>query len=71
MADREKKYGIRGSLPENDPMRKAHLLGDDWEWQRWYASEEERDAEFEAMQQKHPYYRIGDYASQKLSKIER
>lgn len=67
----EKKFGIKGVLPESDPMRNAHLLGDDWQWYRWYATETERDQEFDTMLRKHPYYRTGDYPSQILSKISR
>ena len=26
-----KNYGIKLTLPEGDPMRNAHLLGEDWE----------------------------------------
>jgi hypothetical protein len=67
----QKKYGIRGTLPEGDPMRSAHLLGADWEWSRWYASEAERDRVFQEMLKKHPHYRIGDHPTQVLSKVER
>jgi hypothetical protein len=67
----EKKFGIKGSLPESDPMRSSHLLGSDWEWYRWYETETERDQVFQDMISKHPYYRIGDYPSQILNKIER
>jgi hypothetical protein len=67
----EKKYGIRGCLPESDPMRSSHLVGEDWEWHRWYTTAAERDEEFQDMLRKHPYYRIGDYPSQILNKVER
>ena len=66
-----KRYGIRGRLPAGDPMRAAHLLGEDWEWTRWYESEAERDAAFADMHEQFRYYRRGDQASQVLSKIER
>ena len=66
-----KKYGIRGVLPPNDPMRGEHLLGPDWQWVRWYDSEQERDAALRQLQARHPHYRIGDQASQILHKTER
>jgi len=66
-----KRYGIRGRLPPGDPMRAAHLLGEDWEWTRWYESEAERDAAFADMHEQFRYYRRGDQPSQVLSKIER
>lgn len=65
------KYGIKLTLPEGDPLRQAHLLGQDWESFRWYASAEERDAALGAMQQRVPYYRVGDTPSMVMSKIDR
>ena len=38
-----KNFGIRITLPEDDPMRAEHLLGPDWEGFRWYDTAEERD----------------------------
>lgn len=66
-----KRYGIRGRLPPGDPMRAAHLLGEGWEWTRWYESEAERDAAFADMHEQFSYYRRGDQPSQVLSKTER
>ena len=66
-----KRYGIRGRLPPGDPMRAAHLLGEDWEWTRWYESEVARDAAFADMIEQFSYYRRGDQPSQILSKTER
>jgi hypothetical protein len=66
-----KEYGIRGRLPPGDPMGAAHLLGEDWEWTRWYASEAERDGALAEMLEQFQYYRRGDRPSQTLSKIER
>ena len=65
-----KKFGIRGTLPPNDPMRSEHLLGDNWEWFRWYDNQPERDTALQQMREKHPYYRIGDHVSQILTKVE-
>ena len=67
----KKKYGIRITLPEGDPMRAPHLLGPDWESFRWFATREERDRAFEEMQEHLEYYRNGDEPSQVLEKVER
>jgi hypothetical protein len=66
-----KNYGIRITLPEDDPMRAPHLLGPDWEAFRWYETAAERDAAFEDMQRQLPIYRRGDVISQVLEKVER
>lgn len=65
-----KKYGIRGRLPPGDPMRAAHLLGEQWEWTHWYGSETERDAAYTEMNGQFTYYRRGDRPSLSLAKIE-
>lgn len=65
-----KRYGIRGSLPPGDPMRAPHLLGEDWCWEKWYETPQERDAAYQALQEEFVYYRRGDRASQVLEKIE-
>ncbi len=64
------KYGIRASLPEGDPMRGEHLLGPDWGWEKWFASESERDAALAKMQSQFTYYRAGDIPTQVLKKVE-
>ncbi len=66
-----RQFGIRVSLPENDPLAAAHLLGDDWAGERWYTTSEERDRAFNSMQTQPPYYRQGDAPSIVLEKIER
>jgi hypothetical protein len=66
-----KQFGIRGRLPPGDPMRAAHLLGEDWGWTRWYPSEAERDAAYTQMNAQFTYYRRGDRPSLLLSKIDR
>lgn len=65
-----KRYGISGHLPPGDPMCAPHLLGDQWEWIRWYASETERDAALREMTRPFAYYRRGDRPSQLLTAIE-
>ena len=51
-------------------MRQPHLLGDDWESYRWYATERERDRVLADMRAKHVHYREGDYPSVVLTKVE-
>lgn len=67
----QKRYGIRMTLPPGDPMRAAHLLGDDWEAYRWFVTASARDQALNELQAKHPYYRVGDYPSLVLSPVER
>lgn len=64
------RYGIRITLPSDDTMRAAHLLGDDWESHRWFDTADERDHIFERMQRQPGYYRKGDSPTQLLSKVE-
>jgi hypothetical protein len=66
-----KSFGIRVTMPPTDPMRKSHLLGEDWEAFRWFETEAERDTAFDNMDRDIVYYRDGDNPSQILSKIER
>lgn len=66
---RERRYGIRVTMPPGDPFRR--LLGEDWEKFHWYATESERDREFERMAWRHGYYRKKDNPSQVLEKVER
>ena len=68
-AGSDRRFGIRVSLPPGDTMRK--VLGDDWERTHWYVSEAERDAAFEAMAERHGYYRKTDNPTQVLEKISR
>ena len=65
-----KKYGIRITLPKGDPMALPHLLGENWESFRWYDTEQQRDRAWEEMNQRIPYYRMGDVPSRVLSKVE-
>lgn len=65
-----KRYGIRITLPEGDPLRAPHLLGEDWEQFRWYDSAEARDRAYEDMLRQLPWYRQGDVISQVLGKVE-
>ena len=68
-AGRDRRYGIRVTLPPNDTLR--NVLGDDWERLHWYPSEDERDAAFDNMAVRHGYYRMTDSPTQVLEKIVR
>ncbi len=65
---RERVFGVRMHLPENDPMRA--VLGDDWETVRWFASRSERDAAFDDMRRQHEYSRSGDQPTMLYEKID-
>ena len=69
IAGRERRFGIRVTLPANDTLR--NVVGDDWERFHWYATEAERDAAFEQMAIRHGYYRNTDSPTQVLEKIDR
>ena len=68
-AGRERKFGIRVSLPATDTMRR--ILGNDWESLHWFATEAERDSAFEQMATRHGYYRKTDTPTQVLEKTSR
>ncbi len=65
-----KRFGIRVTLPADDPMRAPHLLGD-WKSERWYATQEERDRAYDDATKQLGYYRRGDVVSQIVEKIDR
>lgn len=65
------EYGIRITLPPDDPMRARHLLGEDWEVYRWFSSREARDRAYEEMLRQPGYYRVGDRPSLVIERIER
>ena len=52
-------------------MRLPHLVGEDWESNHWYDTEQERDDALAAMSRQLPYYREGDNVAQVFTKIER
>ncbi len=69
--DTDLRFGIRVSMPADDPMAMPHLLGDNWQSERWYASEDDRDRAMAKMEKQPPYYRKGDTPSVILEKISR
>lgn len=68
-AGRERRYGIRVTLPATDTLR--NVLGDDWERIHWFPTEEERDSAYERMATRHGYYRNTDTPTQVLEKVSR
>lgn len=69
IANAERRYGIRVTLPADDTMRK--VLGSDYERLHWYSSESERDIAYDNMATRHGYYRDTDSPTQVLEKIMR
>ncbi|MGA7964682.1 MAG: hypothetical protein WCB49_02055 [Gammaproteobacteria bacterium] len=67
----KKKYGVKITLPADDPMRAPHLLGPDWSSERWFETVSERDAWVAEQRHEHTYSRRGDIVSQLYEKIER
>ena len=65
-----KRFGIRITLKEGNPMALPHLLGEDWESTHWYESEDERDRALADMSRQLPNYRKGDIAAQVFTKIQ-
>ncbi len=65
-----KRYGIRAKMDPSDPMAAPHLLGPDFQVDRWYASREERDSALVELQSGRPYYRSGDAPSILYEPIE-
>jgi hypothetical protein len=64
-----KAWGIRLSLPDNDPM--LVLLGNDWHEYQWFASEAAREAKLAQLQRQFVYYRKGDQPSFVLERVNR
>lgn len=66
-----KRHGIEMTLPPGDPMRAAHLLGDDWKAFRWYDTEAEREAAWDSLHREGIYYRRGEVQSLSLKRVDR
>jgi hypothetical protein len=62
-------FGVRVSLPVDDPMRK--LLGPQWHRLHWYATPGERDAAITEMSRRHEYSRASDLPSLVFEKVEK
>lgn len=64
-----KAWGIRLSLPEQDPMRP--LLGEDWHEYQWFATEEAREDKLAQLLGQFVYYRKGDLPSFVVERVNR
>jgi hypothetical protein len=64
-----KTWGLRLSLPENDPMRP--LLGEDWHEFQWFATEQAREAKLGQLRRQFVYYREGDQPSFVVERVNR
>lgn len=64
-----KVWGIRLSLPAEDPMRP--ILGPDWHEYQWFASEAAREAKIEALRRQFVYYREGDRPAFVIERVNR
>jgi hypothetical protein len=67
--ERLQPFGVRVSLPVDDPMRK--LLGPQWHRLHWYATPSERDAAITQMSRRHEYSRATDVPSLVFEKVEK
>jgi hypothetical protein len=67
--ERLQPFGVRVSLPVDDPMRK--LLGPQWHRLHWYATPAERDAAIVQMSRRHEYSRATDVPSLVFEKVEK
>jgi hypothetical protein len=67
----KRRFGIRCTLPADDPMSAPHLLGPDWVAERWYDTEQERDEALAGFSDEHLYSRRGDKPSVIYTKITR
>ena len=67
--DREKRFGLRLSLPGEDTLRS--VLGDGWAKERWFTTELERDRAINELRKQHLYYRLGDRPTLEIEKINR
>lgn len=68
-ADKEARFGLRLRLPAGDTF--GGILGEDWQKERWFATERARDDAIEALRRQHPYYRLGDRPTLQIEKINR
>ena len=69
LANVERKFGIRVTLPPGDTF--SRVFGSDWQNLHWYPSAQERDIAFDKMSKRHGYYRNTDTPTQVLEKISR
>jgi hypothetical protein len=64
------RFGIRFNLPEGDTLSASHLLGDAFEYFRWYETADERDAAYDDLSREHDFSRSGDKPTVVMAKVE-
>jgi hypothetical protein len=69
VAVEQRPYGIRVSLPPEDPFRS--LLGPEWQKFHWYPTAQERDRAMAEMARRHEYSRAEDRPSLVFEKVEK
>lgn len=69
LANADRKFGIRVTLPSGDTF--SRVLGSAWENIHWFPTEDERDRAYDNMATRHGYYRKTDSPTQILEKIVR
>ncbi len=67
---RMKRYGIRARMDPSDPMSAPHLIGPDFQVDRWFEDRAERDRALAELRSGRPYYRSGDTPSVIYEAIE-
>lgn len=65
------KYGVRMTLPENNPLNAEHLLGADFNAERWFDTEAERTAFLKSYQTPFIFYRKSDTATLHYQLLEK
>ena len=68
-AEEEFRFGLRLRLPAGDTF--GGILGADWQKERWFATERDRDEAIAELRRQHPYYRLGDRPTLQIEKINR
>ena len=64
----ENPWGIRLTLPSGDAL--SNVLGTDFESEKWYATEREREEAINVLRQRFPYYRSGDRPTYIVERID-
>ncbi len=67
--EKELRFGLRLRLPAGDTFN--GILGDDWQKERWFATERDRNEAIAELRRQHPYYRLGDRPTLQIEKINR
>lgn len=69
--DTTKHFGVRCTLPADDPFAAPHLVGPNWEAFRWFDTQGERDLFLADYAREHIYSRPGDKPAMVYTKVDR